>query len=30
LHFGNVAQPEEPAIETEIDGFQALLGRELT
>ncbi len=30
LHFGNVAQPKEPAIETEIDGFQALFGRELT
>ena len=30
LHLGNVAQPKESAIETEIDGFQALFGRELT
>ena len=30
LHLGDVAQPKEPAVETEIDGFQALFGRELT
>ena len=30
LHLGDVAQPEESAIEAEIDGLQALFGRELT
>jgi hypothetical protein len=29
LHLGNVAQPKEPAIETEVDSFKALFGREL-
>ena len=30
LHLGDVAQPKESAIEAEIDGLQALFGRELT
>ena len=30
LHFGDVTQPKEPAIETEIDGIQACFRRELT
>ena len=30
LHLGDVAQPEKPAIEAEVDGLQALFGRELT
>ena len=30
LHLGYVAQPEKAAIDAEIDGLQALFGRELT
>src|SRR3954447_98711 len=30
LHFGDVAQPKESAVDTEIDGLEALFGHELT
>ena len=29
LHLGNVAQPKEPAVETEVDSFKTLFRREL-